>query len=473
MAAANVEPSMYNDDCPVCLENYEEKSLFIVTCGCGHMVCRQCTQQYLLKTIKEPHCMHCKRQWDKGFQFEMLTPTFVNCKYKKHRKLILFEREKVRLPDTQTHAEHYINRHLLETKLETLQITITNLTRKYEQMKRYFKIIKNCGIRDIGGGHRIVVGNNKSIKRTFIRKCPNDDCRGFLSTSYKCKLCNIAVCSTCLEIKDSQSMSPHTCDKANIASAAVIKKDTHPCPKCAVPIFKISGCDQMWCTQCQVAFSWKTGVIDTGRIHNPHFYQYMKQHKGTQIRVPGEQVCGRIPGVYTINRICRQYEFSTNKQPLFNTFMDLIRGYSHIQRVIIYPIRRRLRTHQDNVDLRIRYLANEIDDEYMMKYIMQRDNKRSKETSMLQVFELYYTVVTEQINLIFTYDRQHRNNTKLVEFSEYQKEAFYKEMINLISSVQQIRAYCNTEFQKISQNYNMKVHIIEPNFSVRKNMYRF
>ena len=63
-----------NEDCPICLDNFEDDKLDIVTCGCGYMVCRKCTQEYLLHTTKDPHCIKCKRRWDKDFQFNMLTP---------------------------------------------------------------------------------------------------------------------------------------------------------------------------------------------------------------------------------------------------------------------------------------------------------------------------------------------------------------------------------------------------------------
>ena len=49
---------------------------------------------------------------------------------------------------------------------------------------------------------------------------------------------------------------------------ALIKKETVKCPNCATPIYKISGCDQMWCTSCNIAFNWRTGRKIKGIIHH-------------------------------------------------------------------------------------------------------------------------------------------------------------------------------------------------------------
>ena len=77
-------------------------------------------------------------------------------------------------------------------------------------------------------------------------------------------------------------------------TADLIKSTTKPCPKCGERISKIEGCDQMWCVTCHTAFSWRTGKIDTGRVHNPHFFEHVNEN-GQMIRNPGDQVCGGLP----------------------------------------------------------------------------------------------------------------------------------------------------------------------------------
>ena len=54
--------------------------------------------------------------------------------------------------------------------------------------------------REIDNIKRGNVGNVKSEKK-FIKPCPVNDCKGFLSSAYKCGVCNIFVCSKCHEIK--------------------------------------------------------------------------------------------------------------------------------------------------------------------------------------------------------------------------------------------------------------------------------
>jgi hypothetical protein len=78
--------------------------------------------------------------------------------------------------------------------------------------------------------------------RQFTQKCPVEDCRGFLSSAWKCGTCQTWVCPDCLVPKGKDKDAAHTCNEDAKATAALIKKETRPCPKCGMGISKIDGC---------------------------------------------------------------------------------------------------------------------------------------------------------------------------------------------------------------------------------------
>ena len=59
----------------------------------------------------------------------------------------------------------------------------------------------------------------------FIRKCPADGCEGFLSSAWKCGVCNIWACPHCFGVKGYDKNAEHTCDPNDVASAELIKKE--------------------------------------------------------------------------------------------------------------------------------------------------------------------------------------------------------------------------------------------------------
>lgn len=79
-------------------------------------------------------------------------------------------------------------------------------------------------------------------RKEFIMKCGGDECRGFLSTSYKCGTCEKWTCQHCLVVIGTDKEAEHTCNPDTVESAKTIKSETRPCPKCGTRIFKIDGC---------------------------------------------------------------------------------------------------------------------------------------------------------------------------------------------------------------------------------------
>ena len=178
---------------------------------------------------------------------------------------------------------------------------------------------------------------SKKDKREFKQKCPKDNCLGFLSTKWKCGLCETKVCSKCLAIKEEGL--PHECNEDDVKSAELIKKETRSCPSCGTNIYKILGCDQMWCVQCHTAFSWKTGMKLTGIIHNPHFFQWQANGgEAAPVNLPGVQMCGGLPYwvAYSSNTRTMISSLFMNEPELVNGFRafcrELYRCCSHFWR---------------------------------------------------------------------------------------------------------------------------------------------
>ncbi len=111
--------------------------------------------------------------------------------------------------------------------------------------------------------------------------CPMNECRGYITKGNKCGICNTHICIKCFkEIHSVNSeFGPHVCIKEDVLSVSSIKKDCVNCPKCRTSIFRIDGCNQMWCTLCHTVFDYRNGLeIKNGAIHNPHYTEFLKSN---------------------------------------------------------------------------------------------------------------------------------------------------------------------------------------------------
>ncbi|MGL5961818.1 MAG: hypothetical protein ACRCZ0_07680 [Cetobacterium sp.] len=114
--------------------------------------------------------------------------------------------------------------------------------------------------------------NNNNVEKVINSfMCPVVNCDGIV-TDGKCSYCKNNICVKCYQTR----ANDHKCDPNVLATIKLLKNDTKPCPKCKIPIYKIDGCDQMFCVKCKTAFSWKTGKIETGVVHNPHYFEWMR-----------------------------------------------------------------------------------------------------------------------------------------------------------------------------------------------------
>ena len=302
------QPTAELGECEICWNTFNKSSRQKITCGkCEMQFCKQCVRKYLIESNDSAHCMNCKVAWDRKFTQESLNKSFFDKEYKQHRKNLLFESEKARFMETMPYVEDHKNLKKFKQNLDSKNIEIAKLELILSDLRREAYNI-NCEIRRINVGE--LAGHSE--KRKFIRKCPADGCEGYLSTQWKCGSCGVWVCPDCFEVKGYNKDEEHTCNEEAKATAQMIKDETKPCPDCGIRIFKVSGCDQMWCTSCHVAFSWATGRKVHGVIHNPHFYEYQRNNNAN-VANPGMMACGGIPTYNNFRNAIRIVEWRWRK----------------------------------------------------------------------------------------------------------------------------------------------------------------
>ena len=407
--------------CPICIEQYTKMLRKCVKCPyCEYQACSTCTQQYLLSTPEAPHCMNCKKSWSRQYLCDSFTSKFVNNDYKRHRENVLFELEKSLMPTTQDAVRRVIDERKYNREIagNLAMIGILNNEMYNMYVDTFEQKQINCDMRrkifDLQMNIELLqykINNNvqkPGERKQFIRACPADSCKGFLSTKWKCGLCEKYTCSECHDIKEDD----HVCKPENVETAKLISKDTKTCPSCASLIYKIDGCDQMFCTSCHTAFSWRTGRIETGRVHNPHYFDYQR-NRGNLNREIGDVQCGGMPQVSRIQRLECLWLVTLYRRIVHFEQVDLNR-YRNIN--ITNPNR--------NIEYRVKYMLGEMSDDEFKTKIQRVDkdlNKRLEigqiSTTFLQVMADLYTRLVDTRNIA-------EFETEYIEASRYFNKLF-------------------------------------------------
>ena len=479
-------------DCAICCEDFNKSTRKCVKCPyCDYCACKSCVRQYLTTSTKDPHCMNCKKGWSQHFVVLQLDRSFNTKEYRTHRKGLLLESEISKLPETMEAAENY-------KKKEELHEENRKLKQIENDLKEQLRNITDTYYTNQHTIYRIERGDYKKgeEKKKFMMPCPEEGCRGFLSSAYKCELCKLYTCPKCHEVIGDKKDNPdHVCNPDSVKSAEMIKKETKPCPSCGCRIYKIDGCDQMWCTTCHVAFSWRTGRRETGTIHNPHFYQWQRDaNNGQAPRVPGDNPCGvdlnHMPNWWNFRsnfiRTLNDDHFDNNyvtvrnfivpnpfteeeydsRQINFNAikraFIDYITETFRRINEIIYQKERldyRIENLGNNQQIRVDYLLKKISKEEMATKVFRNDNMRRKLVEMRNLYDILATVGRETFHFITQQDIKTESTA-------------FEECCERLLALSNLRTYCNKQFEEISISYNVMVPFIDMRWNEEKKKYK-
>lgn len=312
-------------ECVVCANTYTKTLRRPITCPtCQNSCCIQCTQRYLTETADDAHCLHCKAHWGRRFLLTSFNKTWLDKDYQHHRAELLWRHEESFLPATMPRVELIVKgRRAMEEVIKPMEerlnakeveakTLLLALDKNYKgaekeavQIQRELAEAKYPVQRMLrgeepnpprGGGAGGATDPEKT-KVEFHRKCMHDECNGWLSTAWRCGVCENYTCPACYANKGRERDADHICKDEDKATVALLAKDTKACPNCGMGVQRSEGCPVMFCTVCHKGFNWNTlKIMETG-IHNPHYFEW--RNRGGSVPAPartmGDIPCGGLP----------------------------------------------------------------------------------------------------------------------------------------------------------------------------------
>lgn len=427
-------------DCSVCCESYTKLSRKQIVCNhCSFSACTQCHQTYLLDSVNEAHCLNCRKIWSLDFMNQHFTKTFLNKEYRNKREIVYFkeeetyfpsllplaeQRKKITLIDSlciQKDSEMHLNDRNEDQLVKDQRANERRIRRERDELRRLRYDISSRDVR--------------REKREVVMKCPSIDCKGFLNEKYHCGMCESTICKSC-HIK---LIDEHKCNPDDVATIAELKRTTKPCPQCHTPIFKTDGCDQMFCVQCHTPFSWRTGKVETGVIHNPHYFEALRAgnilHQRHQ---PHQGGCGPMRDSREIRRLLRDFYLNQSMNELDSSAMSQQIFYYYQQmvhhRAITLPLFTRVNNREEE---RIRYLVGQLDEKkFKQRLYVERATaiRKIEEQQIVDLYvnsgeELFRTISSDNVFEVFQQliTLQEITNNAIIEIdNKYKHKGFVK-----------------------------------------------
>lgn len=475
-------------ECAVCVEPFNKSTRKRVPCSqCDFLVCSSCfeTNQNNHSGMFDLFCMSCKHPWEDQHVREHVANALVK-RLSTSTKKRLREEEMAFMPETQMYVEYArkvesvkvpeylgkirqindleltlamndvqipkksksenhknklkIKREQREIRYEANQIRYQiDLWRNQLQLTRAFQDIIPEPLFVKEFGNQTAETHSLEKDSHVLCPCPEENCRGFVvRKNHQCGVCETHVCVRCLTIKNAD----HECEPEHVQSAEMILKTTKPCPKCASRIHKIEGCDQMWCTNCNTPFSWQSGKEIVGQtIHNPHFYEWARNHPAAGgTRGPQQEAFGNCEGLPEYYHLIQHLDLVfryRNRSVFSQTVRDFHRQCVHFQQVEIKNTQLQFRS---NLDIRVKWLQNELSDKEFERALLRRHNARVVRERTNQVFELVITLCSDVFHRLL---RENQDTNELCE--------------GYLTELRAIFRYANTCFEKLERIYKNKL----------------
>ena len=189
----------------------------------------------------------------------------------------------------------------------------------------------------------------------------------------------------------------------------------------------------MWCIQCHTPFSWRTGKIEQGIIHNPHYFEFIKE-KGVVPRNPLDIPCGGLPDFQTLYESLLRMDTIELDEMYF--VQRIYENVTHLREITL----RGLPNPQEQInnnDLLLQYLLKQITEDQWKSTLYVREQKRKRGLEERQILDAYIVIMEESFR-------------KLV--SSYT-------LYDWLHEIEAIKTYTKTELAKLEDQYQHKGYV--------------
>lgn len=428
-------------DCSVCCLQFTPQSRKKISCAkCDFKACASCYKQWLSQPGDDANappplrvgCMSCKQPFTTMFVAKSFDLTFRRKKLAPRVATALEHMERAQMEATQNHIEGQNRRLALQKEIRECRRRVQKLNQELAQEM-------------LGKPSAEVSRDNTG------RKCPREDCAAFLKRSghfHACPSCSFKQCTQCRDVLPAgQEPDAHQCDPDTLANAQAIINDprTRPCPDCNMAIYKTEGCDQMFCTQCKVLFSWNTGKVDrSGLAHNPYWYEWQAElgrRGGAQ--VPGQGCMDLRTAQLTLTRLT----INRREAPAINAAIQCV---GHFNRTQLEPSRQAARNTSPtdfNTNLQWRWdlLENRLSRENFNRRLLIRYSRHNREQAKMEVMEAFYHMALDVLRAMATQA---------------------KSLANGLAELHQLRGIMNDAMGEISDFLRCQVPLISDTWQV-------
>lgn len=455
-------------ECPICCDKFTARSRKEIKCpslDCGQSVCLQCFKRFIIQGEDiMPKCMFCNKELSYTFVRENTAVSWANNEYLCRRTEHLMSREKSLLPESQQDVRKKLELRKCREEEAKIYEEIKNNQREinelYRERDRIYREYK--------------AKYDKNEKKIVTkRRCALENCEGYIDDKWICGICDSECCSSCGVVKKEN----HVCDKQTKATFKVIENDTKPCPKCAIPIHKWEGCNQMYCTQCGCIFDYRTGILETGYFHNPHYIEAISN--GTLVgEIRNQRGCG-MPGGYDLMQKYKSLLLGRGDKDKMEIKKKISRLYEligHISEHSLVNVYNERKFDEKCRIMRRDYILKELKEEEWFDQLKTIEKEREMNTEISQLLILFRDIGRDCIinihecltKLNVIYNPFTHKNLPMIEINSEKHDPYLYIKLE-IEGIDKITCFINSKMANMEKKFKRKFPYIDPSFKREMN----